>query len=284
MTAFMNSREPPAQCRALANRLIADHRDGKRFVPIALAFGIGDISAAYAVQREYVRLQLSQSGARAAGHKIGLTSKQMQSMCGLDSPVRGVIASDRVLSSPATLDGSGFGRLGLEFELAVRMREDLPAANNPFALDEVCAAVDAVCAAVELVDDRSCDYGTLDALSLIADNSWNAGVVHGEFQHAWPDLGAVEGVVRANGVEIGRGYGRDVLGHPFAALAWLAGQLTETGEFLRAGDLVMTGSIVRTQFPAVPTLYEFEVRGLGQVSCQVNFADAARVSTPAPSP
>jgi 2-keto-4-pentenoate hydratase len=123
----------------------------------------------------------------------------------------------------------------------------------------------------------------LEAFSLIADNSWNAGLVHGEFQHIWPDLGALEGIVRANDVEIGRGYGRDVLGHPFVALAWLAGQLTETGEFLRAGDIVMTGSIVRTQFPAVSTLYEFGVQGLGQVSCQVNFEDAARVSKPARS-
>ena len=58
--------------------------------------------------------------------------------------------------------------------------------------------------------------------SLIADNAWNAGIVLGAWQSAWPDLASVEAVVQHDGVELDRGHGRDVLGHPIHALTWLA--------------------------------------------------------------
>ena len=75
-------------------------------------------------------------------------------------------------------------------------------------------AVVGVCAAMELIDDRNADYASLDAASLVADNSWNAGAVLGDFVETIDDLADLCGTVRLNGVEIDRGYGRDVLGHP----------------------------------------------------------------------
>jgi len=56
--------------------------------------------------------------------------------------------------------------------------------------------IDGVCAAIELVDDRSADYAKLDVLSLVADNSWNGGIVLSEFATKWPDLERVLGVPR----------------------------------------------------------------------------------------
>ena len=66
-------------------------RSGATFHPFAAAFGIANVADAYAVQREYVRLQMQARGAGAAGYKIGLTSKRMQEMCGIDSPIAGVV-------------------------------------------------------------------------------------------------------------------------------------------------------------------------------------------------
>ena len=79
--------------------------------------------------------------------------------------------------------------------------------STSLTLEEVAAAVDAVCPAIEIVDDRNADYSGLDALSLIADNSWNAGIVLGEFVQSWPDLAAIEGVVSVDGVPADRGIG-----------------------------------------------------------------------------
>jgi 2-oxo-3-hexenedioate decarboxylase/2-keto-4-pentenoate hydratase len=69
--------------------------------------------------------------------------------------------------------------MGVEFEIAVRLKRDFAPEGVP-SLAEVAAA-DAVYPAVEIVDDRRADYRALDVLSLIADNSWNAGIVLGDF-------------------------------------------------------------------------------------------------------
>jgi 2-keto-4-pentenoate hydratase len=252
-----------------AATLLAEHGSGVAFKPFAAAFGIGSVAEAYAAQHEYVQLQMEARAADPVGYKIGLTSKRMQKMCGIDSPIAGVVLDDRVHASGARLKRSKYGRLGVEFEIAVRLKRDLVPAGGAPALAEVAAAVDAVAPAIEIVDDRNADYGALDILSLIADNSWNAGIVLGAFVHTWPDLTAVEGVVSVDGKAVDRGAGRDVLGHPFHPVAWLATHLAAQGTGLHAGDIVMTGSVVTTKFPDRASTYRFDVTGLGAVELTI---------------
>ena len=251
-----------------AEMLVSAHAGGVTFQPFAAAFGIATVAEAYATQREYVRLQMKARGAGSAGYKIGLTSKRMQEMCGIDSPIAGVVLADRVHASGVALRAPDYGRLGIEFEIAVRLKHGLVPVGVP-SLAEVAAAVDAVCPAIEIVDDRRANYRDLDVLSLIADNSWNAGIVLGEFVRPWPDLATIEGFVTVDGVALDRGSGGDVLGHPFHPVAWLASHLAAEGSGLRAGDIVMTGSIVTTKFPEQPASYRFDVKGLGSVDVTV---------------
>jgi len=132
--------------------------------------------------------------------------------------------------------------------------------------------IDGVCAAIELVDDRSADYSNLDVLSLVADNSWNGGIVLSEFATKWPDLEAVLGRATKDRVAIGEGSGRDILGHPFNSVAWLATQLASRGVGLKAGQVVMTGSVMKTVFPEEDASYRFELGGIGFVEVQVREA------------
>ncbi len=254
---------------AVGRDLVAEHEAGQAFRPFAQARGILNLDDAYAVQAAFVDQLVRKPGARRVGYKIGLTSPRMQAMCGIDQPIAGVVLEAGVHRSGAVLDGSRYGRLGIEFEVAVRLGRDLPAALAPFDRESVAGAVEAVCPAVEIVDDRRADYRELDVLSLVADNSWNAGVVLGEFRAHWPDLVGVEGIVRCDGAEVDRGTGRDVLGHPFIPLAWLANHLARTGASLRAGDIVMTGSLVPTRFPTRADAYSFELAGLGSVELSI---------------
>jgi len=252
-----------------AEMLMSAHANRTPFAPFAAAFGIASVADAYAIQRDFVLLQMQARDAGPAGYKIGLTSKRMQEMCGIDTPIAGVVLSDRVHASGAVLNAPSYGRMGLEFEIAVRLKRNFAPKGVP-SLAEVAAAVDAVCPAVEIIDDRRADYRALDVLSLIADNSWNAGIVLGEFVSAWPDLATIEGQVSVDGAAIDRGSGGDVLGHPFHPVAWLAGHLAAGGSGLRAGDIVMTGSIVTTKFPDRPASYRFDVKGLGAVAATVS--------------
>jgi 2-keto-4-pentenoate hydratase len=246
-----------------AEVLIDEHGRGTKFHPFAAAAGASDLAGAYAIQREYVRLQMNNRAVGAVGYKVGLTSPRMQAMCKIDRPIAGVVLADRVHPSGVSLDASRYGRVGLEFEIAVRLGRDLQPGGD------VAGAIEAVCPAVEIVDDRHCDYATLDVLSLVADNSWNAGIVLGEFRTSWPDLETIEGIVSLNGQAVDRGSGKDVLGHPFNSVAWVAQHLGESGQGLRAGDIVMTGNLVTTKFPAESSAHRFELQGLGFVELSI---------------
>jgi 2-keto-4-pentenoate hydratase len=251
---------------AAAARVLFDQpARGERFAPLD---GIADRDAAYAIQRELVRLGVA-GGSVRAGYKIGLTSERMQAMCNIDSPIAGVIFAERIVPTGAELAAARYGRLALEFEIGLVLGADLPLRASPYAPAELAGAVAAVCPAMEIVDDRHASYEALDVLSLIADNSWNAGAVCGPRASTFPDLASLEGTVRRDGEVLDRGSGRDVLGHPLNVLAWLANHLNAGGDELRAGDLVMTGNVVTTKFVVPGEHYAFELDGLGSVEVRV---------------
>ncbi len=252
----------------LAERLIDEHDRNEQFRPFAAANGIASLDDSYAVQERYVSLLKPRCGA-PVGYKIGLTSRRMQAMCGIGHPIAGVVLADRLHHSGARLAIADYGRMGLEFEIAVRMGSDLPLGGPAWTQESIAEHVAGVCAAIEIVDDRAADYAELDVLSLVADNSWNGGVILSTFRSNWPALDAVSGTISHNGTEIDRGHGRDALGHPFAPLAWLANALAAKGQSLRSGEIVMTGSLVTTRFPTESETYRFELEGVGAVELNV---------------
>ena len=250
-----------------AEWLLAEHRAGHRFVTLAPPAGPATISDAYDIQDRYVAL-LSRENRGPAGYKVGLTSATMQAFCRIDHPIAGVVLAPRVHRSGARVRRADFGRLGLEFEIAVRIKSDIAMAAGHTA-ETIAPHIDGVCAAIELVDDRAADYASIDVRSLVADNSWNAGIVLSDFKSAWPDLAPLPGRATKDGDPIGEGYGRDILGHPFNSVAWLASQLGSRGTALKAGQVVMTGSVMKTVFPEQDAHYRFELEGLGAVEVQV---------------
>jgi 2-keto-4-pentenoate hydratase len=254
--------------RRAAEALLAEHQANARFRTLGPPDGPATISDAYDIQDRYVALLRSKHG-DAAGYKVGLTSATMQTFCGIDHPIAGVVLASRVHTSGASVKRADFGRLGLEFEIAVRIKSDVPITGRPCTAEAIAPHIDGVCAAIELVDDRSADYSNLDVRSLVADNSWNAGIVLSEFLTKWPDLPGALGRASKDGAAFGEGHGRDILGHPFNSAAWLATQLNSRGTSLKAGEIVMTGSVMKTVFPEEAASYRFELGGIGVVEAQV---------------
>jgi 2-keto-4-pentenoate hydratase len=254
--------------RRAAESLLAEHKANLTFKPIGPPDGPATISDAYDIQERYVALLRGKHG-DAMGYKVGLTSATMQTFCGIDHPIAGVVLARRVYRSGATVRRPDFGRLGLEFEIAVRIKSDVPVMSVPCTVDMIAPHIDGVCAAIEIVDDRSADYANLDVLSLVADNSWNGGIVLSEFATKWPDLESVLGRATKDGVAIGEGHGRDILGHPFNSAAWLATQLASRGVGLKAGQVVMTGSVMKTIFPTENASYRFDLEQIGSVEVHV---------------
>lgn len=237
---------------ATARRIADQHRTGIRYCPLTPAEQAGGKTFAYAVQDEYLKILLSETdGDSVAGYKIGLTTPRMQQMCSIGEPVTGAILATRILTSGARLDRADFMRLGIECEIAVRIAitpEPAEAHADPSEL--LRNHVDGIAAAFEIIEDRGADYRRLDALSLIADNSWNAGIVLGPAApvDSFPSLRGLKGVLSVDGMEVASGSSDEVLGDPANALAWLVRHHAVRGKTLNPGDWVMTGSIVPTQF------------------------------------
>jgi len=254
--------------RRAAETLFAEHKAGVLFISLGPQDGPAAISDAYDIQDRFVSLLRPQHG-DTVGYKVGLTSVPMQTFCGINHPIAGAVLARRVHHSGTTVRLEDFGRLGLEFEIAVRIKSDIAVGEKPHTASTIQPHIDGVCAAIELVDDRSADYAKLDVRSLVADNSWNAGIVLSDFAQAWPDLKAVLGKATKDGSPIGEGHGRDILGHPFNSVAWLANQLASRGLGLKAGQVVMTGSVMKTVFPTESASYRFVIEGIGPVEVHV---------------
>jgi 2-keto-4-pentenoate hydratase len=225
-----------------------------------------DEAAGYQVQRAVHDLLLPVTGA-LIGYKIGCTSKVMQQYLNIPHPCGGGVFSRGVHDSGVRLSAGDFVRVGVECEIAVRLARDLPSGKAPFTDESVVEAIGAYLPAIEIVDDRYEKWETLGAPTLIADDFFAAGCVLGApvACPAAPDLLTVAGRALINGEEVGRGTGADVLGHPHRALVWLANHLAEDGKGLHAGQIVLTGSLVKTVWLTVGDHVVMELDGLGQV-------------------
>jgi 2-oxo-3-hexenedioate decarboxylase/2-keto-4-pentenoate hydratase len=246
---------------------IGEHRVRRERLPLLdPAMRPADEAQAYLVQRA-LHAMLTPHLGPVVGHKIGCTTPVMQAFLKIPSPCAGGVFAKTVHRSPARIPHSDFVRAGVECEIVVRLRADLRAASAPFTRESVADAVEAVMPGMEIVDDRYVDYRATDTPTLIADDFFDAGCVLGAPLTDWRalDLAAVVGVTSINGVEAGRGRGRDVMGHPFEALAWLANNLARRGQALNAGEFVFTGSVVETKWVNRGDRVQMNMDGLGEV-------------------
>jgi 2-keto-4-pentenoate hydratase len=203
------------------------------------------------------------------GYKIGCTSGVMQRYLGIPHPCGGGAFAKGVHNSGVSLRHGDFVRVGVECEIAMRLSRDL-ATGTAYTADSVAPAIDAYHPAIEIVDDRYADWRSIGAPTLVADDFFAAGCVLGAAvsRAKAPDLLEVIGRAAINGVEAGRGTGADVLGHPHAALAWLANHLAAGGKQLRAGQIVLTGSLVQTIWLKAGDKAVRELSGLGTVAAE----------------
>lgn len=226
----------------------------------------------YALQAELNRLLVEAGMGPLVGHKIGCTTSVMQAFLNIPNPCAGRIFGHTVLHRSGRIPHSGFVKVGIECEIAVELGRDLAAAGAPFTRDSVAVAVGGVMAAIEIVDDRYQDYRTLGVPTLIADDFFDSGCVLGEPVRDWSrlDLPRLSGLTTINGVEVGRGTGALVMGHPFEALAWLANSRArhKLGP-LKAGEFVLLGSVVETKWLKAGDEARIEIEEMGSLSLTV---------------
>jgi 2-keto-4-pentenoate hydratase len=227
-----------------AGRLAAAAASGVPSAPVRDLIGT-DVAAAYSVQQRHVAARLAK-GAVPVGRKIGLTNPNVQKQLGVDQPDFGVLFDDMRCTEN---DPIAIGRVlqpRIEGEIAFGLRADI---DDPSADESVVAAAVAwVAPALEIAGSRIADWD-ITLVDTIADNASAGLFVIGRTRATLDglDLIGCAMTMRRHGQVVSQGTGADCLGNPLSAVAWLARTAVAFGSPLRAGDVLLSGS-VRAEF------------------------------------
>ena len=243
---------------SIARDLFEQHERRENFAPFPDRMSSED--DAYAVQDILVPMLAKKYGAEVAGYKIALSSKQTQEWLKINDPCAGQILANRVHQSPFTTKISDWMNFGIETEVCVVLDRVLPAECS---FEEVQKSLRSIHCAYELVEDRYADLTKLDPKSLVADNCWNGGIVVGPGVNPDIDLSNRSGRLKVNGQVAHEGTTQETMGgNPINVVMWLARNLGKRGKQIEAGNVIITGSIIATQFPKAGEAVVFDIDGI----------------------
>lgn len=231
--------------------------------PIRDLIAADDLAAAYAVQAANHRHWIA-TGRRPIGAKVALSAKAIQEQMGVTAPTHGRLFADMVWAEGQEVPFSRLVQPKLETEIAVVLERDLTAVKNTIA--EVLAAIAYAVPAFEVVGCRVEGWDVKIA-DFVADNSAASHIVLGTTPKKVGSFDPFRArmATRLDGAVVSSGVGAAVAGNPFAALAWLADALALDGRPLRAGDVIMTGSLGPMAPIAPGNRFEAEIEGLGRI-------------------
>lgn len=194
----------------------------------------------YAIQQALVA-RLLNDGESIIGYKLGLTSKPMQELLGVDRPDFGPVFASTVFNDGAVIEAASFISPRMEAEIGIVLGEDLSGPNCTPA--QALAASAGAVASLEIVDSRIKDWKIklADTVADLASNgaiALSSRIVPIDF-----DTRLVGMMFTKNGQLIATGAGAAALGDPIAAVAWLANTLHPMGVTLKAGHVIMTGAL-----------------------------------------
>jgi len=227
------------------------------------------IEDAYHVSLRMVRRRIEDDGEKIIGKKIGVTSLAVQEMLGVYQPDFGYLTDKMMYPNGGPMPISEqLIQPRAEGEIAFMLNKDL---NGPGVTNEdVLDATDYVMACFEVVDSRVHDW-KVKIQDTVADNASCGLFVLGD-EHADPrglDFPSLKMRVYKNGKFLSEGLGSAALDSPLNCVSWLANTLSKFGITLNAGDVVLSGYLVRLEPVVAGDEMRLEVEGIGTASVRV---------------
>jgi 2-oxopent-4-enoate/cis-2-oxohex-4-enoate hydratase len=225
------------------------------------------IDDAYYISLRFLERRLA-DGEKVIGKKIGVTSKPVQDMLDVRQPDFGFLTDRMHYPNGAAIPVAGnLIAPRAEAEIAFRLKSDLVGPNITEA--DVLAATECIMPCFEIVDSRIRDW-KIRIQDTVADNASCGVFVLGEAE-ADPrthDLPNLKVNVFKNGKPLSEGLGSAVQGNPLTAVAWLANTLGRYDIPFRAGDIILSGSVVPLEPVGPGDEMRCEVEGIGSATCR----------------
>lgn len=252
-----------AQVAELADYLEGCELEAREATKITDRFPELDFEDAYDIQW-MIRRNKEERGSRIVGLKVGLTSRAKMKQMGVETPVYGFLADYFDRPDGGEIETEQLIHPKVEAELAFMTKA--PLKGPGCHIGNVLAATDFVVPAVEIIDSRYENF-RFDLVSVIADNASSSRFVLGGrmADPAEVDMRTLGVVMEKNGRVVELGAGAAVLGHPAASIALLANMLTERGEEIPAGTLILTGGITAAVAMEKGDSLNVRYQGLGSV-------------------
>lgn len=257
--------------REAAARLHQAEKTRTQIRQLSQQFPAITLDDAYAIQRAWVALKLAE-GRVVRGHKIGLTSKAMQSALAIDEPDSGILFDDMFFADGGEVPTERFIATRIEAELAFVIKHRL--AGPDVTMFDVLNATDFVVPALEILDTRiervdAQTKATRKIFDTIADNAANAGIVLGgrPLRPLETDLRWIGALCYRNGQLEETGLAAGVLNHPANGIVWLTRKLAPLGLALEPGQVVLAGSFIRPIEARKGDTIQADFGAYGSVSC-----------------
>lgn len=247
---------------SIADKLIEGRKSRKTMDVAGLLAPLSEADA-YKVQFA-THDKLAAQGDKQAGWKIALTLPVQYEPLKLSGPVFAGVYQSGLRQSGASFDKGYPLKPGIEPELVVRIGKDAGPGSKHTA-ESIRGHIANVYCGMELVDNRYADVTKMSGPARIADNVLQAALVTGTEIKDWQklDFPNLKGRSLLDGKELASGPGSAVMGAMPISLAWLANKLNEHGKMLKAGDLVLTGSVHPPAFLPGTGVARTEFEGLG---------------------
>jgi 2-oxopent-4-enoate/cis-2-oxohex-4-enoate hydratase len=202
------------------------------------------------------------------GKKIGVTSKAVMDMLGVYQPDFGLLTDAMVYNEGEAIPASRLIQPKAEGEIAFILKRDLQGPGVSAA--DVLAATEGVMACFEIVDSRIRDW-KIKIQDTVADNASCGVFVLGDrlVDPRGLDLTTCGMVLEKNGEIVATGAGAAALGAPANAVAWLANTLGALGIPLKAGEVILSGSLAIMVPVQAGDSLRVSIGGIG--GCSVRF-------------
>jgi len=181
------------------------------------------------------------AGEKSIGWKVGFGAPLSMQKLRLERPLIGFLTDKVLLPSASSISISGWIKPAMEPEVAVHMGKDLYAGAD---LETTRNAIAALGPAIEVAD---ISFPPEDVEVILADNVFNRHVVLGkaDSSRAGGQLANLTGYVSYKGEELQPVTDLQAMtGDVVELVRHVANTLSVFGETLRAGDVIITGSII----------------------------------------